>query len=410
MTVDAVSAGLAILLASQLLLAVAVVRRFGRLAANTIIPRSKEPVPLALSVIIPVLNEESRILPCLEAVLVEADGTREIVEILVVDGGSTDRTAEIVQGLAHTHERLVLVDASPVPQSAAGKAWGLFVGLARARGDWVLTLDADSIVQPGLARSLAAFVLRTEVDALSVATRQSAPGPLHSLLHPSFLTTLVYRFGPPGFVTRDPRSVLANGQCFFASKAALEASGAFRSALSSLCEDVTIARTLARSGHAVGFFEAEVPVDVEMYSCAQELWANWPRSLAMRDRYFDLRSACRLASVFLVQAAPLPLTVAAVLAGLPLWFAAGQAILLAMRLGVLAGTRRGYSRVAPTFWLSPLADLPAAVRVLQMTLKRRFVWRGRAYVRGEDGSVHAVEGPAGRGGGSPSPSDSGFGT
>ena len=129
MTVDAVSAGLAILLASQLLLAVAVVRRFGRLAANTIIPRSKEPVPLALSVIIPVLNEESRILPCLEAVLVEADGTREIVEILVVDGGSTDAHGRIVQGPRHTgHEPIGSSMPRRCPQSAAGRhgasSWG----------------------------------------------------------------------------------------------------------------------------------------------------------------------------------------------------------------------------------------------------------------------------------------------
>jgi len=385
---------LALLLASQLLLAVAVVRRFGRLARNSVIPASSETSPFTVSIIIPVLNEESRILPCLEAVVAEADGSGEIVEILVVDGGSTDRTAEIVQGLADAHERLVLVDASPVPESAVGKAWGLYQGLACSRGDWVLTIDADTMVNPGLTRSLAAFVSRNEVDALSIATKQSARGLLYSLLHPSFLTTLVYRFGPPGYITRDPRSVLANGQCFFASKAALEASGAFRAALSSLCEDITIARTLTRSGRAVGFFEVEISVGVEMYASAREVWANWPRSLAMRDRYSDPRSAFQIARVFLVQAAPLPLTVVAVLTGLPPWFVMGQATLLAMRLGVLAGTRKGYSVIAPTFWLSPLADLPVAVRLLQMALKRRFVWRGRAYVRSGDGGIRAVDGPA----------------
>jgi dolichol-phosphate mannosyltransferase len=298
----------------------------------------------------------------------------------------------------------VLVDASPVPETAVGKAWGLYTGLGRTSGDWVLTLDADSIIGQGLTRSLAAFVARNEVDALSVATRQSAPGPLLSLLHPSFLTTLVYRFGPPGFIARDPHSVLANGQCFFASKAALEESGAFEAALSSLCEDITIARTLTRSARPVGFFEAEIPVDVEMYSSGAEVWANWPRSLAMRDQYPDAGSASQLAQLFLVQAAPLPLALVAVLTGLPLWFFLGQALLLAMRLGVLAGTRSAYSRLTATFWLSPLADLPVAIRLLQMTLKRRFVWRGRVYVRGKDGSLRAIGGAARGGAGSLSPS------
>lgn len=387
------AAALALLLLVQLTLSVAVVARFGRVVRNPVVPAATEPASLTVSIIIPVLDEKDRIETCLDAVIAEARGAPHVVEILVVDGGSTDGTVDIVRRLAIRDGRILLVDASPVPQSAAGKAWGLYTGLSRARGEWVLTLDADSIVEPGLTRSLAAFVARHEVDALSIATRQAAPGLLTSLLHPSFLTTLVYRLGPPGFVSRDPRSVLANGQCFFASKAALEASQAVQSALSSLCEDMTIARTLARAGHAVGFFEAEVSVEVEMYPSAREVWRNWPRSLVLRDQYFDAHAAVQLARVLLVQAAPLPLAIVAAVAGLPLWFVLAQSILSAMRIGVLFGMRKGYASVAPTFWLSPLLDLPVAIRLIQMTLQRRFVWRGRVYVRRGKGAVEAVDGP-----------------
>jgi len=97
-----------------------------------------------------------------------------------------------------------------------------------------------------LTRALAAFVHVEKNDALSVATRQSCSGWLQSMLHPAFLTTLVYRFGPPGCATRDARRVMANGQCFCAAKAAFADADAFGSALSSLCEDITIGRTMTK--------------------------------------------------------------------------------------------------------------------------------------------------------------------
>jgi dolichol-phosphate mannosyltransferase len=265
------------------------------------------------------------------------------------------------------------------------------VGLARASGAWVLTIDADCTVESGLTRSLASFAEKTDVVALSVATRQSAPGLLYAMLHPSLLTTLVYRFGPPGYKTTNPKDVLANGQCFFASKDALQASGALRSSLQSLCEDITIARTLASTGHRVGFFEAERSVRVEMYSSAAEAWKNWPRSLVMRDQYFDHSAVLQLARVCLVQAAPLPLAVLAAFSGFPAWFLLAQAVLLALRIGVLVGTRKAYIPRAGSFWLSPLLDLPVALRLIQVTFQRRFVWRGRAYVREDNGSVVAVD-------------------
>jgi len=388
---------LAILLSAQVILALAVVRRFGRVVNRTVIPASHQPASLTVAVIIPVLNAEDRILACLQAVLAEARASCEIVEIIVVDGGSTDRTVELVISLAAAEPRLKVVDASPVPQSAVGKAWGLNIGFARSTGEWILTLDADTIIEVGLTRSLAAYVSQNDVDALSVATKQSAPGLLYSLLHPSLLTTLVYRFGPPGLVTRNTRDVLANGQCFFASASALTASGAIQSSLSSLCEDITIVRTLTECGYSVGFFESEIPVHVHMYLSAREAWSNWPRSLIMRDQYFNSLISLRLCRVAMVQAAPLPLVLIAFVVGFPTWFLLGEVVLLAVRIGVLFGTRDGYSAYAPTFWLSPILDLPVAIRLFQVAFQRRFTWRGRVYLRQKGGVISAISGSAGPG-------------
>jgi dolichol-phosphate mannosyltransferase len=325
-----------------------------------------------------------------EALIAEARTVPEIIEILIVDGGSTDDTRVVVMAAAALDPRVRFIDASPVPLTAVGKAWGLQQGAAAASGEWLLTLDADTIVAPGLTRALAAFVRSEKIDAMSVATQQFCSGWLQSMLHPAFLTTLVYRFGPPGYATRDPRRVMANGQCFFAAKAALAGADAIGSALSSLCEDITMARTLAKAGYCVGFYETDVPVVVQMYGSAREVWANWPRSLVMRDRHAGLAAALPLAQVALLQAAPLPLLGLALIGGLPLWFLLVQVILLICRVGVLVGVSSSYTGRAPSFWLSPLLDVPVALRLLAAQFQRRLVWRGRAYVRGRDGSIAAV--------------------
>lgn len=57
-----------------------------------------------------------------------------------------------------------------------------------------------------------------------------------------------------------------------------------------------------------------------------------------------------------------------------------NAALLMARLGVLLGTARAYPRRPWTYWLSPLADVPAAAELGRSALRRRHVWRGRVLV------------------------------
>lgn len=375
---------------AQIAMAAFVFRQFPRVANMRRIPASTVPAPFFVSVIVPVLNEERRLPAMLQALIAEASTVPEMIEILIVDGGSTDDTRGVVMAAVALDSRVRFIDASPVPITAVGKAWGLHQGAAVARGDWLLTLDADTIVAPGLTRALATFAHSEKIDALSVATRQLCSGWLESMLHPAFLTTLVYRFGPPGYATRDVRRVMANGQCFFAAKAALADSDAIGSALSSLCEDITMARTLAKAGYTVGFYETDVPVIVQMYGSAREVWANWPRSLVMRDRHAGVAAALPLAQVVTLQALPLPLLAFALVSGLPLWFLLVQGVLLICRFGVLIGTNGSYVGRASSFWLSPLLDVPVVLRLLVAQFQRRLVWRGRVYIRSRDGTITAV--------------------
>jgi dolichol-phosphate mannosyltransferase len=376
--------------AIQGLLGLRVLARFVRTAGGDRIAAHAQPLDTRIAIVLPVLDERERIAACLSALVRQ---TSEVVEILVVDGGSRDGTQAIVESWARKDGRIRLVDASPVPDDATGKAWGLIVGLRQSspEAEWLLCLDADVTATPGLARAVVAHTERAGVSALSVALRQRLSGAREALLHPSLLATLVYRFGNPGRATADPHAVQANGQCFLARRDLLRESGALAAARASLCEDATIARALAARGVRVGFYEADGLATVGMYRSAQEAWCNWPRSLPMRDRFFGWRAAAGLLEILSVQALPLPALIVAAAAGAPPPVLALEAVLAACRLGVLAGMARAYVAPPLTYWLSPLTDLPVAARLIASTLRRRQRWRGRAYTRRPLGWVRVEE-------------------
>jgi dolichol-phosphate mannosyltransferase len=349
-----------------------------RISAEEALAAGKESV----SVIVPVLNEYDRLSPCLEGLIAQGG---EVTEIVVVDGGSEDSTQELVCTYAQRDRRLRLVDASPIPTNWNGKAWGLQVGLRSASPDskWILTMDAD--VRPGalLTRALLGRAKRAELSALSIATLQEIEGTGEGLVHPSLLTTLVYRFGIPGKAIRHVSEVQANGQCFLFRRDVLEAYKGFEPAHNSVCEDITIARTLVTTGHPVGFYEAGDLVTVKMYRDWRDAWRNWTRSLPMHDQFSGINTLLGWLEVALVQALPLPLFLFLVIVhARRSWLITLNGILALMRIGVLFGTARAYRRRPGSYWLSPLCDLPVAIQLGRCALQRRHIWRGRVLIRG----------------------------
>ena len=342
-------------------------------------------VPVAgdtVAAIVPVLDECGRLGPCLEGLLA---APAALVHIVVVDGGSADGTQALVRDYAARDARIRLVDASPIAADWNGKAWNLACGLAASDPDaaWILTIDADVRPHGDLVPSLVAHARAHALDAFSAAPLLQLSGPLEAAIHPAFLATLVYRYGLPGRVARNVRSVQANGQCFIARRDALVRTGAFAHARASRCDDVTIARTLVRAGARVGFYEGAALASVQMYASAADAWRNWPRSLPLRDASSTtLQILDDLATVLLVQALPLAIVLGLLIAGArrdTLLFRA-NAVLAFARLGVLAGTRRAYGGVAPTYWLAALADVPCALRLIAATYAPTARWRGRTLV------------------------------
>ena len=89
-----------------------------------------------VSVIIPTYNRAAFLAEAVETVLAQ---TFTDYELLIVDDGSTDRTAAVVGGIADPRVNLISLPHSGSPARARN------AGIARARGHWVAFLDSDDL-------------------------------------------------------------------------------------------------------------------------------------------------------------------------------------------------------------------------------------------------------------------------
>lgn len=94
---------------------------------------------MMISVVLAVFNEEKTLEQCLQSVVGFAD------EIVLVDGGSTDKTLEIAQRF---HAKIIRTTNPPMFHINKQKA------IDAAQGEWILALDADEVVSAALAKEI----------------------------------------------------------------------------------------------------------------------------------------------------------------------------------------------------------------------------------------------------------------
>lgn len=358
-------------------------------------PLAPEPPTLeqigTVSVVVPTLNEANRLRPCLEGLTRQS---YEMREVLVVDSRSTDGTQAVVKAYQADDPRLRLLEDDPLPQGWIGRPWALDYGFRHtaAASRWVLGIDADTLPQPGLVAALAKAMETEGYDLVSLAPRFILKYPGEFWLQPALLMTLIYRFGPAGSPSGAPQRVMANGQCFMVRRSLLEQLDGYQSASASFCDDVTLARYAAAQGAKVGFWDGSRLLKVRMYEGMAETWREWGRSLDLKDAASAPQVWWDLAFLALVQGLPwvlvpgLWLLQQGSLEGWPLPLLLLWAInlgLLVMRVGMQVAVASAYDlQGAPgawAFWLSPLADPLAVVRIGLSSLRRPTQWRGRQY-------------------------------
>jgi cellulose synthase/poly-beta-1,6-N-acetylglucosamine synthase-like glycosyltransferase len=117
---------------------------------NQIDALSPEQTVNQFTVIIPARNEAANIKACVDSILAQ-DYPKDAFEIIVIDDFSEDDTAFIVHALSQQYPQvrlLKLADHCKEGETLAYKKKAIEIAVAEAKGDWILTTDADCIVPP----------------------------------------------------------------------------------------------------------------------------------------------------------------------------------------------------------------------------------------------------------------------
>jgi dolichol-phosphate mannosyltransferase len=336
-----------------------------------------------VTVVVACLDEAHRIGPCLNGLRRQGPA---MLEALIVDSRSSDGTWEMIVDAAALDPRIVPMHDDPLPPEWVGKVWALEHGLRHAKGEWVLGIDADTTPQPGLVAAAVNAAEQLGYDAVSFAPRFNEMSVAEQWLQPAMLTTLVYRFGAAGDRAPAPDRVMANGQCFLAKRSTLLQHGGYVSARRSWCDDVTLARHMARGGARVGFLDGARIIGVRAYSGIGQMWREWGRSIDLKDGTTPVTQFFDVCFVLLTQFVPLPAVIAGLL-HVPDWRNGGVAgawfwlnvALVSIRVLLQFGLQGSYATRHWTFWLSFTADPVAAIRIVLSSLRRPSQWRTRHY-------------------------------
>lgn len=190
----------------------------------------------SVSVVIPARDEEST-LPALLASLRRL-GT-PASEVVVVDDGSRDATAAVARAAGAS-----VVAATAPPPGWTGKAWACHLGVGATRGDLLLFLDADTVLEPDALDGLL-VVHQRHGGLVSVQ-------PFHAVVRPyeqlSSYFNVMSLLASGAFTRRPAMRPMAFGPCLLTSRADYERAGGHEAVRGEILDDVQLAAAYDRAG------------------------------------------------------------------------------------------------------------------------------------------------------------------
>jgi chlorobactene glucosyltransferase len=267
-----------------LLFAIAAPFMFGRrprIDEHSLAPDVARPL---VSIIVPARNEAENIGACAASLLASRYPNREII---IVDDGSTDGTAEITRVLAQqSNGALRVVGGEPLPDGWLGKCWACWQGYQAARGELLVFTDADTRHEPDLVGHTVAALRASGAHLVSIVPRQLMESFWERVILPHVFATMRIRWPDMRLInrTRDPRYAMANGQYILMSRSVYDAIGGHKAVRRDVVEDMRLAQLIVASGRRLYLAHAEDHMSTRMYRSFREIIEGWVKNLATGSR------------------------------------------------------------------------------------------------------------------------------
>jgi 4,4'-diaponeurosporenoate glycosyltransferase len=306
----------------------------------------------ALSVIIPARNEAHNLPRLLDSLA--AQSVRP-AEILVVDDGSTDRSAALARELGAR-----VIESRPLPDGWRGKTWACHQGAQAATGTHLCFVDADTWFEPG---GLAHILLGYAGGAFSV-------GPWHAVLKPYENLSLFFNLNM--VIGTVPGGLF--GQMLLVDTASYQRAGGHAAVRGRILENFRLARQFLACGTTVRSVAGKGALSFRMYPGGlAELVEGWTKGFASGSGQTP-RATLLLCVAWMIGL--MAATVGLLAAGAPLGWAAVYLLCAAQVawFGRLVGSFRWY---AALFYPLPLVFFFVVFALSAMRSGKTVTWKGR---------------------------------
>lgn len=221
-----------------------------------------------ITIIIPARDEEENIHTLLTSI---NEQSVKVHEVIVVNDGSTDKTAEVSSALCAT-----VLDSKALPSGWKGKPWACQQGADVATGDWLLFLDADTRLYPEAIAQLGNLT-DSENHVFSICPWHTVERPYEHLS--AFFNILMVvsmnAFGRNQESVNDTRLV---GQCMLIPSRIYEKCGGHAAVKSETLENFHLSKILQSMGVKRSCFIGKNSITMRMFPGGfNELWFSWKK-------------------------------------------------------------------------------------------------------------------------------------
>lgn len=240
----------------------------------------------AISICIPARNEEDNIRHCVECALLQ---DYPILEVIVVDDGSSDSTRDILRQLAVQNGKLKIIHGAKLPMGWAGKPHALHqastVALAVQQDAWLCFIDADTFIDPQAISSCYAKAIECEADLFTTLHQQITATFWEKAVMPLIMTALSVGFSPRKVNDPGRPDAVANGQFIMIKRSVYDSIGGHERIKDQIVEDKALSEQVKWNGHRLVIADGRQFIRTRMYTSLPTMWEGWTKNiyLGLRD-------------------------------------------------------------------------------------------------------------------------------
>jgi len=203
------------------------------------------------------------------------------LEILVLDDGSTDGTAAVVEQVAGGTQGVRLVRGTPPPAGWLGKCWACHQLAEIASGQILIFCDADVEVGPLAVQRTVATMQQSGADVLTALPKQLTPDLLSAAVVPLITQLPVLALLPLRLVewSHSDRLAMGNGQWLAFRRESYAQAGGHDAVRANVVEDMALARAAKASGMRLVVALAADDLAVRMYQNGAALRRGFQKNL-----------------------------------------------------------------------------------------------------------------------------------